>query len=52
MVVELDEMESKKMISQNLTAIEREINSNRRSNYVLGALTVITLLFAVFGFLG
>lgn len=52
MVMELDEKESKKMISHNLTAIERELNSSRRLNYVLGALTVISLLFAVFGFLG
>ena len=52
MVMELDEKESEKMISQNLTAIERELNSSRRSNYVLGTLTVIPLLFAVFGFLG
>lgn len=46
------EKESKRMISQNLTAIEHELNSSRRLNYVLGALTVISLLFAVFGFLG
>ena len=50
--MELDEKEFKKMISRNLTAIEHELNSSRRLNYVLGALTVISLLFAVFGFLG
>lgn len=52
MIMELDEKKSEKMISQNLTAIERELNSSRRSNYVPGALTAIPLLFAVFGFLG
>lgn len=52
MVMELDEKESKKMISHNLTAIERELNSSRRLNYALGTLSVIPLLFAVFGFLG
>lgn len=52
MVMELDEKKSEKMISQNLTAIERELNSSRRLNYIPGTPTVISLLFAVFVFLG